>query len=916
VGQVLCPVLVGRQSEMQALERALDDARAGRGNCVVIAGEAGIGKSRLVRELLTLATSRGVAVASGRSVPASGSAPYRPISEALLGLLRDRPIPSDPSLVGWLPHLGAIAPAALMTGAEAPALDPSGSPAVRGEAVLQLCRRLAPDGLVVALEDLHWAAPDTLAVVEYLADNAASQAMLLVLTLRSDPPSPAADLVRRQRGRTGIAPLPLQRLSRADITRMIDACDPTADPGLRARVASASEGVPLLIEDLLASPGIPESITETVRTRLAEFSPAERAVIEAAAVLGRHFDWELLPAASGSSSDETSAALAHAVDRQLIVTDGPGFHFRHALTRDAVLHTMLPPRVRAVAGRVLAALDAAQPEPDGSWRDVAAEVASLAGQSARAGRLLLESGRHSLAIGALATATDTLTRAESLLADARERVTAQKALVEALALAGRVDDAVSAGHRLMTGRTGEPISNADRADTHLQLAQAAVTASRWELARQHLDEVHRATDAVDVARRARAAVLTADIALASDDLASARTAAQDVLALDGVSPDVRCHAFEIVGRACRLRDLRAASAAFESALAEAEAAGLPVWRLRAMHELGTVDMFERLDLARLLAARQLGEQMGALSTVAVLDLQLAAAFTGRWDLDECDSHARAAAEIAGHLGLALVRAKALALMVGSASMRADLPATQRLAAEAAKLDPGDPVLEGFFRASTGTALYLAGRIDEALPALADGTQILAGLPNPEPMSIRALWPLIQAAAGDDRAAETIAVARRTGVEAFYGNAALLLMAEAVLAGRSGRPRHADQLAGQAAEGFRNTGAWVDLAHFIAAPSARADGWGRPDAWEAAGRERFAGLGLVSARAANPWAADGVTEREAEVLTLVVAGLANKQIAARLQLSVRTVEKHVENLLRKTGARSRTELAVGAARPRT
>ena len=104
-----------------------------------------------------------------------------------------------------------------------------------------------------------------------------------------------------------------------------------------------------------------------------------------------------------------------------------------------------------------------------------------------------------------------------------------------------------------------------------------------------------------------------------------------------------------------------------------------------------------------------------------------------------------------------------------------------------------------------------------------------------------------------------------------------------------------------------------------APRALADGWGEPVRWLTAARDRFTSLGLgrLAGRCAellrdgspNPWAGEGVTDREADVLRLVIAGLANKEIAAALRLSPRTVEKHVENLLRKTGARSRTELAV-------
>src|SRR6516225_10390375 len=161
VGEVLCPVLVGRRAEIQALESALAGALAGRGGCAVLTGEAGIGKSRLIRELARMAADRQVPVVMGRAVPSSASAPYRPVTEALLQLLRRRPLPDDPSLALWLPHLAVLLPEAV---ADDRAAHPGGwadSQAVRGEAVLQLLRRLEPDGLVVALEDLHWADPDT-----------------------------------------------------------------------------------------------------------------------------------------------------------------------------------------------------------------------------------------------------------------------------------------------------------------------------------------------------------------------------------------------------------------------------------------------------------------------------------------------------------------------------------------------------------------------------------------------------------------------------------------------------------------------------------------------------------------------------------------------------------------------------------
>ena len=376
VGEVLCPVLVGRRPEIQALESALAGALAGHGGCAVITGEAGIGKSRLIRELAQMAADRQVLVATGRAVPASTSAPYRPVTEALLQLLRRRPVPDDPSLAPWLPHLTALLPGAVADDPAARLGRGVDSQAVRGEAVLRLLRRLGPDGLMVALEDLHWADPDTVSLVEYLADNAVGQPVLFAVSLRTEPRSPASELARRQRGRPGIVHLPLGRLSEREVAEMIAACRSGADDEERSRVGRASEGVPLFVEELLASPGIPESISETVRERLAEFPDGERAVLETAAVLGHYFDWKILPAASGQPSEVVSRALARAADRVLVTADGGGFQFRHALTREAVLISTLPPRLHQAAGGCASGHRYRPPRPGGR----------LAGRGRRRGR--------------------------------------------------------------------------------------------------------------------------------------------------------------------------------------------------------------------------------------------------------------------------------------------------------------------------------------------------------------------------------------------------------------------------------------------------------------------------------------------------------------------------------------------------
>ena len=195
------------------------------------------------------------------------------------------------------------------------------------------------------------------------------------------------------------------------------------------------------------------SFADGVRARLAGLTDAERLVLHTAALLGRQFDWRLLPQATGLPADTVAAALEHGVRVQLLAVDDGTFRFRHMLTREAVTAGLLPPRRVALAARALAALEAAQPGLPGAAGDLAAELAIQAGEPGRAGVLLTESGRSALGRGALATAASALRHAADLLTDPHLRAEAETLLVEALALAGQVDEAMRIGDRLIAQLT-------------------------------------------------------------------------------------------------------------------------------------------------------------------------------------------------------------------------------------------------------------------------------------------------------------------------------------------------------------------------------------------------------------------------------------------------------------------------------
>ena len=168
-------MLVGRDEELRRLKTALAAMAAGHGGTVLITGEAGIGKSRLVREAVAGAGARGAAVLAGRSVAGGVPTPFRPFAEALASAGRAGRLPHGQELDPFRPALGRLVP----EWRQPRAASGDDSLIVLGEAVLRLLRGLAPDaGCLLVLEDLHWADRETLALLEYLADNCSAERVL------------------------------------------------------------------------------------------------------------------------------------------------------------------------------------------------------------------------------------------------------------------------------------------------------------------------------------------------------------------------------------------------------------------------------------------------------------------------------------------------------------------------------------------------------------------------------------------------------------------------------------------------------------------------------------------------------------------------------------------------------------------
>lgn len=952
----LCPVLVGREEEIRQLRAALADAQAGRGRTVLLAGDAGIGKSRLAREIADEARRVGVAVLTGRAVAGEVPAPFRPFAEALAAALRPGDLPKDGALVPFLPALGQLAPH-LRSEQSAPAEE---SLVYLGEAVLQLLRVHAPErGALLVLEDLHWADQETLSLLEYLADNALAERFLLVGTFRWAEGGDAPELAAKLETRGSAEVMTLRRLDPQAVAAMSQAClggQPGELPAsAQSFVTDRADGIPFLVEELLASlladevlvrragswqttgqiaATVPATFADSVVRRIEGAGPDLQAVIRAAAVLGRQFDWSLLGSMTRAHEDVVVSALREGVELQLIEPGEDGFRFRHALTQEAVLSAMLPPERAALAARALDALLAARPDLPGAWCMLAADLAVQAGDSTRAAAMLLEAGRRELSLGALGSAEQTLLRARELgrAGALAAQVDIDEVLTEVYARSGQVDLAIETGQRLLDRIS--PLSAADpaarSAALHLKLAEAAIAGGRWADADASLQAARQLGDPGLAPRLDVRSAQVAEGRHRPQD--AARLASQALVsAWDAEVHEVAYEALELIGRLARNRDLDAAEEAFSRAASIASSHQLELCYLRAMRELGTIDYLRTGSVDRLGQARELASERGALALTAALDLLIAAGLNRQFRADEALRAATRAGYAAGRFGLASLP-MALVMQAAAHAIRGEEADMEAAITQATDLAPKDlDVQGGVLGYCRATLFLLAEDPARAHEQMAAGARLVLRSSSPYAPAFLGLWPVLGAAL-DREAAESAAEVRAALGTRHRIITALLGYADAIEAGRKGDAAAAMAAFTAADASMHPLEHWhQQYARRTVAQAALADGWGEPVFWlreaaayfEARGDERIAaacrrllrdaGAVVPRPRPGNAGLpgrlrADGITGREADVLSLVVRGLTNREIAAQLFLSPRTVEKHVASLLGKTGLRRRAQLA--------
>ena len=965
--------LVGRKSELAALRDWLARAGRGPGGVYVIAGEPGVGKSRLAGEAVAALPASWL-VTRGRATDRDRPVPFRPVAEAMLAASRHRRLPDDPDVRAFAAVLGHSVPAWRRGGgAEEPVF-------VVAEAVLRVLHALAaPSPAVMLIEDVQWADPETLALLEYLADNVAGQRAAIVITIRSDTPSPGLSAVRDLAARRVATLVELARLGSGDVTAMARGCLGAVTVGADVRaLLDRADGLPFLVEELVATAAregmlveheggwaltgapadiIPDSYRDSVSRRLRLLSAEAALLTRVAAVAGLATDMRLLSRSAGLSPAEAGMAAQAASDAGLLGLGGQRAEFRHALVRDAVLADLRPGERAILAARSLDALAGKAPavpgEADATSEhelsdealELAVDLAEQAGELTRSARLLLTLAGRAMTAGGLATAEGCLRRARQRTAgDLALTARADEALLELLAHKGDLPDLAAVAAATLESLTRLGAGPARAASVHLKVARAAATAGdpAWS-AREAAQAQALAATAAEVPLRLSADVATASAMLASGDTPGAAVLARQVISSGQAATETLLQAWMVAGRAERVRDLEAAAAAFDAAYTLALRSGSPLAELAALHELATVAMLAHGDDRPLLTARTRAEQLGAVGVVAQLNLQLAGAYALTGRPVEALAAAGRAADLAHRLRQMTVEAMA---QVQAATAHANQEAgdEMRAAAEAALAIAGDDpnVIAGVRGHAYG--LYALLREDRAAARDAlDRAAEAAGRATGMHGLFWGPWALVSLLESPpDRSADTILGRMDPGVAGVLPvNRGLVGYAQAVAAGRAGHSAQAGLLVNEAERVLATQpafGLWRHLCRRLAAEAALRDGWGDPVSWlreclaalDSGGHRHAATACRVllsragatvprrsgDAAAAPDLAALGVTAREADVLKLVADGLTNREIGERLFLSPRTVEKHVERLLAKTGVRNRSQLVARAARWRT
>lgn len=930
------PVLFGRERELAAIRRGLDDACRGRGGALFVAGEAGSGKSALLAETRAMAQAAGMVHLGAKPPRAVRSPAFGVLAAVLRSWTRSHHLPVEGlapfawGLCRVLPEWPAPSrPLELSTdqlhlltleGAFRLLLHAAGRPGSGPE---------HRSGAAVLLDDLQDADLETLEFVHHAAASCAGEPLFLLGAIRT-PEGRAAEVEARGLESVGLATVvDLRPLAQGDVAGVIEAIlGVPPPPGLAAHVAARSDGIPLLIEELVEahlSAGTlrvqwggahwsgdefrvtPATLAGVVTDKLSRVSSTSRLILLVSGLLDG-FDPDLVAASAGVDPACIPAALREGVEVGLLESVGQELVFRHGLIRDTLVDSVVPPERVVFHARAAAAMERLHGD-DPSWLEERARHLEAAGEHQAAAALLVDAGARHLDTPASAEAI--LQRALRLASDPSTRADALDHLAIALGALGRWDDALCIDKELLDLGGEDP-------DRLTRMARHAVQAGRPE-------------EAEDLIQRARWAgadewplvSLTALALLWRGRLHESIDAANEALAAAESAGDQRrmCEALDVLGRATDALGHRSEAQAYFVRWVElAKAEGLVDQHLRGLLELGVQEFLAGGDAAQLFRARDLAEHHHAYAPLVLADLCLVWWLGRRGRVGEAAAAGETAVDVCRRFSLHLLPHALMDL--GWVRNLARCGSGESLVADALSLAPDDEdlqILGGWIR---GEAALREGRALDAVGHLEDATRRMAAAPAavPPPAPFLLVPALLLAGRIADAVRALDDARRSPALPRQFVNRFWLAVGEALVSGDRGRFE-------RSAAAYRGSATFdVAVAQVIAAivlGGSETVSWLRQAlaAFEAGGLETDAARARQLLRShggpvprrrrqavGHPLLADhGVTRREAEVLALVGRGRTNGQIAERLFLSPRTVQTHVGSLLRKLEAPNRGTL---------
>jgi DNA-binding CsgD family transcriptional regulator len=931
--------LVGRERELAAADAAIADVTGAESRVLAVLGETGIGKSALLDALHDRAAAAGMLVLDGRAAEHERDVPFGLVVDALddhVATLHPRRIESvGADLAAVLPSAASSAGSALA----APGAQERFRCHRALRALLEMLGRERPVALL--LDDLHWADDASIELVLHLLRRPARAPHLLAFALR--PMEPAPRILHATRAAAGGRLLSLAPLAHEASLELIGH---VGDAALRERLAREAAGNPLYLQELARvarEPGdaLPPTLLAAVRLEVGAMPAAARALLDGAAVAGDPFDPELAAAAAGRDAVDALVPLDQLVAADLVCATGDGraFRFRHPLLRRAVYDAVPPAWRLAAHERVAAALQAR-----GAGASVCAfHVEKCARPGDATAVALLREAATAAADTAPATAARWYAAGARLLphAEREQRAALLGPMALALANAGRLHESREALMDVLA------LLPSDR--TPDRLALVAQCAGVEHLLGRHGDAHRRLLAALADAPPAARAALALEMAAAgfyAGDAAAMRDWAGRA-ARDADGQDALRAGAEGLGAlgAQRTGDAEAAATLLARAidrLARIDDPEIGAGLKGAVHVATAALLGERFEdgyatLDRALSVARATRQDGFLGRLAITRAQFQ---QQRLNLGEALADVEVAEEGARLQGVRSLLHQALWTKALLHHDRGEGSDAERTAAESAELLD---VLEPSTLTRTGRCAVAAVHEEQDAERCiremtAAGGPMLEGVD--ETWRTWLLLVLVRAAIATERldqAHEWCAeLVRHAEAMALPAGAVRGACARAEILLATGEPVEAGRVALAAAEQAGRIGARRDeLAARLLAGRALAAAGDRTEAvavlravtvdaarggallWRDVAARELRRLGsrisVENRRAVGAAGPRSLTVRELDVARLVAEGRANKQVAAALFLSEKTVEHHLSRVYAKYGVRSRAELTAVFAR---